>query len=322
MENNMTRRVNHSRTICCVCGSDETYIRDDNPVWMKYPNSSKWDGKSYACNKCYCYTNRYGFSTKEEIGETRYEYNKRKKDLLLEGRMCCKCGSTRTYVSSSGSHDWRRCECGEENCTRWLCKNCSSREYQMSADSQNNMKRVMRDIRLGQLDRYSTDGQGIIGEAVVQAVDRLENRNLESDNFRAEYDLYNPEYKTRFQVKTPSLDKDKKWHINLGMEHNFDILIIICINGRCVGGVYKVLGSEQELYGETYINIYEDWSNVSKGGSRFAWVEKYKIVERSYNEAFNSLMTFLGDKKYIGVEDIKKWLVFYQGTLKQSNKEG
>lgn len=68
------------------------------------------------CNLCYCHVNRYGFSTKEEIAEKRYEYNKRKKYLLLKGRICCKCGSTDTYISSSGSHDWRSCKCGEENC--------------------------------------------------------------------------------------------------------------------------------------------------------------------------------------------------------------
>lgn len=309
-------RVDHSKTICCICGNNKTYMRGDNSVWLKYHNGSKWDGKSYICNACYSYINRYGFSSKEEIAQRKYEYNKRKKDLLLGGRICCKCGSTKTYVSSSGSHDWRHCECEKEKCTKWLCKGCSSREYQMCPDSPNNIKKVMRDIRLGQLDRYSTNGQGFIGEAVVQAIDILKNINLEFDNFRAEYDLFSPESRIRFQIKTPSLDKDKKWHINIGMEHNFDILIIICIYGKYIGRVYKIPESEPKLYGETSINIYEDWSKVCKRDPKFICVEKYRIAEKPYNDAFNSLMTFLGDKKYIGVEDIKKWIYLFQRTIK------
>lgn len=152
---------------------------------------------------------------------------------------------------------------------------------------------------------------------IHRVVDRLKNNNLELDNFRAQYDLYSIESgPTRFQIKAPSLDKEGKWHINIGMEHNFDILTVVCICGRFknIKRAYKI--PESELYGEASINIYEDWSKVSRGGSVFKWIEKYKIDEKPYDDAYNDAMIFLGDKKYIGIEDIMKWIELYETKKK------
>jgi hypothetical protein len=36
---------NYSKTTCCICGC--------NGAYLKYPNSRRWDGKSFSCNICY-----------------------------------------------------------------------------------------------------------------------------------------------------------------------------------------------------------------------------------------------------------------------------
>ena len=51
------RGVDHKDTICCLCGTNETYIKKDgNPDWRPYKGldyKEEWNGKSYTCKKCY-----------------------------------------------------------------------------------------------------------------------------------------------------------------------------------------------------------------------------------------------------------------------------
>ncbi len=36
--------------------------------------------------------------------------------------------------------------------------------------------------------------------------------------------------------------------------------------------------------------------------------DQFKVDPKSYNDAYKSLMSYLGDRKFFGIEDIKKWL--------------
>lgn len=36
--------------------------------------------------------------------------------------------------------------------------------------------------------------------------------------------------------------------------------------------------------------------------------DQFKVDPQSYNDTYKSLMSYLGDRKFFGIEDIKKWL--------------
>lgn len=47
-------KMDHTNTICCICGRKDTYIRPYGKVeWMKYKKNGIWDHKSYVCYWCY-----------------------------------------------------------------------------------------------------------------------------------------------------------------------------------------------------------------------------------------------------------------------------
>lgn len=48
------RKIDHSNTVCCVCGKRDTYIMSNGkPLWLAYIENEKWNKKSYQCTSCY-----------------------------------------------------------------------------------------------------------------------------------------------------------------------------------------------------------------------------------------------------------------------------
>lgn len=47
---------------------------------------------------------------------------------------------------------------------------------------------------------------------------------------------------------------------------------------------------------------------IVKNPSRITWYPKYRIDEGPYSDTYQNIMEYLRDKKYFGIEDIKKWL--------------
>lgn len=103
----------------------------------------------------------------------------------------------------------------------------------------------------------------------------------------------------------------------IGSEHNFDTLFAVCMdkNRNNIDRIYIV--PESELYGYTYIEIYEDWSDVLRmGGSKFEWIEEFRIndeIKDIYNDCYHDLMLYLKDRETFGVDDIKMLMILRIG---------
>lgn len=87
------RKVDHRYTKCCKCGGG-TYIRPDGiAVWFKhFDNFGRHIGK-YVCHDCYRGIDRKMIENKKNE---------------VENRICCKCGSSDTYIRKQGWHLWRK----------------------------------------------------------------------------------------------------------------------------------------------------------------------------------------------------------------------
>jgi len=62
-----------------------------------------------------------------------------------------------------------------------------------------------------------------------------------------------------------------------------------------------IIPNEENIYNRKDIKIWKTSERISK-------YDKFKTDPKPYNDAYHSLMEFLKDKKYFGIEDIKKWL--------------
>ncbi len=66
----MAKKVNHTNTKCCICGSSESYIKyiDSNtkkPVYLwykRYETDGSWLDNAYMCNKCWRRTSPNSFN--------------------------------------------------------------------------------------------------------------------------------------------------------------------------------------------------------------------------------------------------------------------
>lgn len=152
------------------------------------------------------------------------------------------------------------------------------------------LRKLMAKSRNKQLPKDSPRGKGFIGEQLFCITRGADNCNLELDNFNSKIDVIDKEYGL-VQIKTPSFSiESRKWNVIIGAEHNFDILAIICMSRdfKNVERVYIILVFIEELFGETQISIYEDFSKT-RIISKFKWVEKYMVDEKPYNDTYHRM---------------------------------
>jgi hypothetical protein len=163
----------------------------------------------------------------------------------------------------------------------------------------------MKSTTLCRNDGLSIDinqGIGLIGEAIVGKIRKLKVISIISDNFKLKCDLSaDPEFGI-IQVKTRRLI-EARWQVSQFENLNFDHVILICIYGKNIERIY--IFPKNEAIKRRSLTIY-------KNPSRGTWYDNpkngYRVDEKLYNESYQSLMSFLGDRKYFGIEDIKKWM--------------
>lgn len=222
--------------------------------------------------------------------------------INYEDRICCICKSNETYIDPHGKRQWHSCICGKESCTKFLCEDCF---HKYDERSQHYIVRGLAKSRLGQLTLYDSHGKGIIGAQTVANTLGIDDFSITIDNFCYYVDLSNnnPLY-GYVEVKTMSLNVlHKQWGSGKIKHKNFDTLFLVCVDQyepwRNILEIYaipkKVVGNRKTI-------------TIRKDLSKTAWYLRYRIDEKPYNEIFHSLMEFLKDKKYFGINDIKRWL--------------
>ncbi len=97
--------------------------------------------------------------------------------------------------------------------------------------------------------------------------------------------------------------KKGKWKIGSYEKKEFDNILLLCMDS-----------SEPWEYVERVYII--PWADAIKSmaivrdpdPSRGVWYYGFRIDETKFNDNYHNLMSYLGDRKYFGVEDIKRWL--------------
>lgn len=225
----------------------------------------------------------------------------------------CSCGDRETcikFLDFEGNpiYRWYSCKCGKKDCTRYICNKCHMKIQSRLPDSYHDADKSVKNIRTGNLDKDSSTGKAIISQAVVCKVLGAEDLNIKMDNFRWYIDLENEKYK-KIDVKGPSLSVFTRnqfiyyyWRIDTNRKLDCDTYIILgfTFNRKNITYVW-IIPNDENMYNVSNIKIWRTIRKISK-------YEQFKVDPKAYNDAYHSLMEFLKDKKYFGIEDIKKWL--------------
>lgn len=279
--------VDHTNTICNICGSKTTYMHGLKPVWFKYKgNTGVWDRRSYQCYKCY---NNIGKSKKSRKKEERY----------FEGRKCCICKSYETGMKD-GTPLWLKYR-DEKNIwdkKSYLCNKCYGKEwFRKYKSSEIKSQTYCRSIGF---DKCSSQGKSIISEVFMAKVLGINVVSLETDNFCSSIDLEHHHIFGKIQVKVKTfMDKYDGWGgIDFGMEYDFDTLIFVCMDKKWENVERIYIIPESEIYGLTGISI-------TKKGQKY---EKFRNKDmKIYNDVYRDLMLFLENKNIFYIDDLKEW---------------
>lgn len=284
-------KVDHTNTVCSICESKSTGKNyDGNPHWIRHKDKNgNWDKKSYICIRCY-----------DDIRKHSVEKRLTKKKLV-EKRRCCICGSKDTRIYD-GYYCWHNHNCNKQDCTKWLCHTCYTRERQRLPDSQNNTMKSIRNIRTGNLDKEDEFAKGILVERAIVKERKLKNMNIEMDNFSFKFDTSPDTELGIIQIKSETLDMvERRWTFSIDIEQQFDSILLACLDEKRYNiDIVCIIPREYA--------IKRSGITVLKDQLREGWYNDFKVDPKPYNDAYHSLMEFLENKRYFGIKDLKKWL--------------
>lgn len=195
----------------------------------------------------------------------------------FEGRRCCVCRGDGTYIKNTGNPLWHTCVCGKDDCAKWLCDRCYKK---YDPNSYNNIVKLMRKHRNKQLDRYTSSGKDFIGEMIVANTLKLQNCNLELDNFNITFDLYDDVKYKKIQVKYSSL-RYGEWKFS-GINEGFDTLFLLCMSKDYKNIERVYIFSKNDTGNRSCIKIIIN-------PSRRAWYEDFRVDEEPYNSTYHNM---------------------------------
>ncbi len=219
----------------------------------------------------------------------------------------------RRYSIYQGQPKWLRYYVGNVwNRKSYICSYCHGKIEQRKPNSQNSIIKSIRNIRIGNLRTDSETGKSVIDQAVVIKTIGGNDVNIEMNKFDHFIDIRHEKYGS-VDVKGAAL-KSTEYISTKG-----DILIyyrwtfptrkkVDCNTYICLGYDQKreniimvwIIHNEGWVCNLSNIDIYKTF--------RSSKYDQFKVDPQSYNDTYKSLMSYLGDRKFFGIDDIKKWL--------------
>lgn len=255
----------------------------------------------------------YENPTNEQI-KSAIPDKRRKSKGYLEGRKCCECGIDHTHKDSNGVDQWCR-YIDDNKCWngKWLCFNCDGKRHQKNdCNSQNNLIKSIRKPRINNIKKDSEQGKVVICQAVVAKVCKTEDLNIKTDNYNWHVDMYNSDY-GRINVEYSSFRFGYGWRFNSrrinscktkneNKNDNYDTYVLLCISkdGNDVERVRIIPSSK----------VRDIWTIGINMDDRTYYI--FAVDPGLYNDAYHSVMRYLKDREYFGIDDIKQWMDDYR----------
>lgn len=284
---------------CCKCRMDLSIGENHG---RRYYDENMWDEKSWICERCY-----------NESEKIRRRMNRDKEKYEnLKDRKCCVCGSYDTYIYE-GISDWAKHKNEKGMWDRkWVCSKCDGKERQKKPDSQNMVRKSVTNVRTGNLRIDSETGKSLVDQAVVVKVLGGKDANVDMNKFDYFVDIKNEKYGD-IDVKGAALKLYEYTGVKGIVSTYYRWMFptrrkIDCSTYICLG-----YDSERRNIDTVWIIPNDGWiSNLSNidiyKTFRSSKYDQFKVDPVPYDDTYKDLMSYIGDRKYFGIEDIEKWL--------------
>lgn len=215
--------------------------------------------------------------------------NRKRSEIIMY--ICCVCGADKTYCSND-YEQWYDCKCGKKDCTKHLCKNCWSKDYQKNnPNSHDNTRKLATDWRTGNLDPLSTNGKGFIGQQIVAIKYGAEDCNLKMDNFRFYIDLSKISGYGYSEVKTSSLGiKSGQYMFHTHRPQEYDTLFLVCMDHN---EPWKDVNRVYAIPWEVVVNRGKGNIVITRDSSRGTWYDDpkkgYRLDEKPFNDIYHGM---------------------------------
>lgn len=279
----------NEKNVCDACKENSL---EPGKALKEYDKNGNFTGR-YLCKNCYYYNSTYGTTDFDEIRHIQsiYESNKIKIPKKYNETNACEkikddgsvCGEKLIPGKTNKEYDKKGNWTG-----KWVCNKCYMRyDYHKRIDTHHNIVKSLANRRTGNINPNTNSYIGDIFENITCKVHNIKNLNIENDNYHSPID-HSPDPKlgilqTKGSIYNAFLER---WH-NGGIEneHNkvFDYLLFYCMSAdmKIIERMY--LFPKSEIIVRKSITIIK---NPSKGG----WYEKYRIDEKSYNDAYQEMV--------------------------------
>jgi len=262
----------------------------------EYDNKGYWTG-NWICIQCYQLLKIYGTVDKEIIDNIKHEYRYRKLPYK-EGSICPRCGED--GITEENATKDNRLRIGnalkekDKNLTgRIICISHWAKDYERyDPGSRNNVVKLMRDSRTGNLDPESPKGKGNRDEEIVCELYGYTNLNKRYDNYNTEIDCIDEKTGLLYQVKGRRYNPDHRgWSFGGSFENEWDKeyedIILICKSedGETVEEIYRIPFKKEIKKKRKGIDIYK--YRTSGLPYNNGWYEKYRLKGSQRDDEIN-----------------------------------
>ena len=207
-----------------------------------------------------------------------------------EGRTCCICGNSETFVDSKGREHWSYHRDEEGKWTgNWLCNTCRMNTKEMKKyykDRYDDIKYIS-DCRNALINIKSERCKGCIGVQICATTVGVEDLNIQMDNFRYYVDLDKHTKYGFIEVKTATFNKrDGRWYFYDIHKENFDTVLLVCMDQhgpwKNVLRMYAI--PSDKITTSTTITIYDTPSIRHP-----RWYEEFEIDAKPFNDTYHKM---------------------------------
>lgn len=168
------------------------------------------------------------------------------------------------------------------------------------------------DIRIANVEIDSDKGRYIMCQAVVAKTLGIDDLNIKNDNFMWPVDMEHANY-GKIDVKCSSLwyRRDRgMWTYATFRKIECDTYILLGLSPDYENiEDMRIVPNEGWINGLTTITIVKDSLKTTK-------YDQFVADPKCYNDVYRELRLYLKNKKFLGIDDIKKWLKINEGDIK------
>lgn len=221
----------------------------------------------------------------DEIVDRNKRNNKKQFRVINHTNTICQiCDSKETYINSNRRPIWHKYKISENENLSIKGTSCNNKSYICDLCYHKERQKANAKCRNKELSKDSTLGKGFIGEQIWCKVRGVKNCNIEMDNFTYKHD-HSPDKEygivnTKIATKISRSKHSDRWSFDTKGE--YDNVVLFCMDKERKNVERAYIIPKEVLENRRIVDIVQS-------STKYSWYEKYRVNEKSYNEAYHSM---------------------------------